>query len=62
MRDEAMRDEPVPCINATTFEIRQDKHLTWNDDRICNPCVRVLDMFATRRALNEKFEEDEART
>lgn len=41
-----MREEPVPCINATDYEIGLGKHLTWEDDRHCNPCRRTLERFA----------------
>jgi hypothetical protein len=54
-----MRDDPVPCLHATKWETDQGLHITWNDDRICNPCKRYLDIFTTRRALNEQAEEDE---
>lgn len=48
-----MRSEPVPCIHATDYEINLGKHITWDDDRLCNPCRRVLDIFAERRAMAE---------
>lgn len=53
-----MRDQAVPCVNATYFEIRQGRHLTWEDSRVCSRCVKVLDIFNTRRTLNEQYDED----
>lgn len=52
-----MRDQSVPCVNATYYEVKRDKHMTWNDDRVCTVCKRVSDTFASRRALNESPEE-----
>ncbi len=52
-----MYDQAVPCLNATLFETKQGKHMTWNDDRICNNCVRILDLFAKRRELATQFDE-----
>lgn len=53
-----MLDHAVPCVNATQWESDQNKHLTWNDDRICTRCVRIMELFAKRRELNDRFEED----
>lgn len=53
-----MLDHAVPCVNATQWEADQNKHQTWNDDRICTRCVRIMELFAKRRELNERFEED----
>jgi excinuclease UvrABC ATPase subunit len=52
-----MRTDPVPCINATQYEIDQGKHLTWNDDSHCQPCQRILDRFI---ALHQQSEVDSA--
>lgn len=57
-----MRDHAVPCTNATQFEVMQEKHLTWNDSGVCNRCVQLLDLFAQRRELNDKFEENNPQT
>ena len=54
-----MRDNAIPCANATQFETQQNKHTTWNDNRICTRCARLTDIFAVRRKLNEQFEENE---
>lgn len=53
-----MRENAVPCLHATQWETLQERHTTWNDSRICNRCESLLDIFATRRMLNEQFEED----
>lgn len=55
-----MRDEPVPCINATQYEIDQDKHLTWDDESHCTVCRRILDKFAARRTEAEQEEQEYA--
>jgi hypothetical protein len=57
-----MRDEPVPCKNATLFEINQGRHITWEDDRTCKPCKRVLERFAQRGAEAEAEAEVDVRT
>ena len=49
-----MRDTAVPCVNATHYEVSRGMHMTWEDGRICPRCVRTLDMFAQRIAINEE--------
>lgn len=56
---DTMRDNAVPCVNATQFETHQGKHLTWEDDRVCTRCKRTLDLFAQRRAIASSYEEQE---
>lgn len=51
-----MRDKPVPCVNATHYEVIRGEHLTWNDSDVCPQCERVLDLFAARRLLAEPFD------
>ncbi len=51
-----MRDEAVPCVNATKYEIDHGEHMTWVDDRICKPCQSVLDRFNQRRMDNDNTE------
>jgi hypothetical protein len=48
-----MRDAPVPCVNATEYEVMRGEHLTWLDAPTCPRCDTVLDRFATRRLLAE---------
>lgn len=55
-----MREQAVPCVNATHWESAQGLHTTWNDNRVCTNCGRVQDLFAQRRAVAESFTEDEA--
>lgn len=50
-----MLSEPVPCVNATSYEVRLNKHMTWEDDRRCTTCKRILDLFDARRAVNEQY-------
>lgn len=52
----ADRPEPVPCINATKYEVENGKHLTRNMDRHCNSCQTVLDKFAAARKQAEAIE------
>lgn len=54
-----MREQPVPCANATQYEVINGRHMTWNDNQICTRCERLLDLFAARRKIAETFEEDE---
>lgn len=56
-----MRTDPVPCKNATKYEVDNDKHLTWNDDAHCNPCKKLLDRFVLRRQQAEALLRAEAR-
>lgn len=53
-----MLDQAVPCVNATQWETTQEKHLTWNENRICQRCDRITELFAQRRKIAEQFEED----
>jgi hypothetical protein len=58
-----MRSDPIPCKHATDYEIARESHLTWNEDGICNPCMRLLDVFTMKRAnaaANERLEEAHA--
>lgn len=49
-----MRDDPMPCVHATDYEIDQGKHLTWNDSGMCSPCRRYIDRFIARGSENEE--------
>ena len=51
------RDQAVPCVNATRYEINEGRHLTWNDDRVCQRCNAVMDTFRSRIALNTQVDQ-----
>lgn len=55
-----MREHAIPCMNATQYEIERKIHMTWNDDRLCDSCLRHMDRFALSRQAAEDSETDEA--
>jgi hypothetical protein len=54
-----MREQSVPCVNATHYEISRGLHMTWQDSGTCPRCDRTLDMFNLRIAINNADSEKE---